>query len=145
MRELASADLESVTLDLAAARKRLQSVLLAPSEETAQLGCLIEIKSGVGGSEAAIFVADITRMYSRFAAVKERKWKAEIVECAPVATEGGRDAYREVILELDGRGAYEAMRYEAGVHRVQRVPATESAGRVHSSTVAVVVSACIAN
>lgn len=141
MRELAMQDYEATDHQLSEAISKLQSALL-PSDPTTALGCLMEIKSGVGGSEASIFAADLMRMYSRFASSK--KWKSEIVSAssvsASISTAGGSDAFREVILEIDGEGAFGMLRHEAGVHRVQRVPATESQGRVHTSTAAVVVS-----
>lgn len=141
MRELAALDLESTEEQLNEAITKLQEALI-PKDQTNALGCLIEIKSGVGGSEASIFAGDIMRMYSRFASSK--KWKSEIVSASSVSTStssagSGSDAFREVILEIDGKGAFGLLRYEAGVHRVQRVPATESQGRVHTSTAAVVV------
>ena len=132
---------ESTEDQLTECISKLQSALLPP-DPTSALGCLMEIKSGVGGSEASIFAADLMRMYSRFASSK--KWKSEIVSASSVSastsTAGGSDAFREVILEIDGEGAFGMLRQEAGVHRVQRVPATESQGRVHTSTAAVVVS-----
>lgn len=139
MREMARADLEDLETAHSAATGHLQSALL-PSDPTSALGCLLEIKAGVGGSEASIFAGDLMRMYSRFAAGK--KWKSEIVNSSAVSagSGGSLDAFREVILEVDARGAYTALRHEAGVHRVQRVPATETQGRVHTSTASVIVS-----
>lgn len=142
MRELASADLEELDTPTSEALQSLKDALLPP-DATSALGCLMEIKAGVGGSEASIFAGDLMRMYSRHAT--SRNWKAEIVNASAVnASAGGggggpSDAYREVILEVDGMGAYEALRFEAGVHRVQRVPATETQGRVHTSTASVIV------
>lgn len=142
MRELAALDLESTESQLAEAVDKLEAALL-PRDPTSALGCLLEIKAGVGGSEASIFAADLMRMYSRFASSK--KWKSEIINASAVSAStgaaGGTDAFREVILEIDGEGAYGLLKYEAGVHRVQRVPATESQGRVHTSTASIVVSA----
>lgn len=140
MRELAMQDYEATDSQLTEAIERLRTALLPP-DPTSALGCLMEIKSGVGGSEASLFAADLMRMYSRFASSK--KWKSEIVSASTVSATTGSaassDAFREVILEIDGKGAFGMLRHEAGVHRVQRVPATESAGRVHTSTAAVVV------
>ena len=138
MRELAATDLLAVAETVAEASERFQGALL-PQDATSTLGCLLEIKSGVGGSEAGIFAGDIMRMYSRFASAQ--KWKTEIMNTSAfTAATGGTDAFREVILEVDGEGAYSALQHEAGVHRVQRVPATEQQGRVHTSTASVVVS-----
>lgn len=147
MRELAAMDLDATEEQMDQAILKLQEALL-PKDPTLALGCLIEIKAGVGGSEASIFAGDLFRMYSRYAASSsssKNKWKTEIVSASHVSTSTssastGTDAFREVILEIDGKGAYGLLRHEAGVHRVQRVPATESQGRVHTSTAAVVVS-----
>ena len=146
MRELAAMDLEATDEQMNEAISKLQEALI-PKDPTLALGCLIEIKSGVGGSEASIFAGDLYRMYSRFASAQKEggKWKTEIVSSSSVSTSTssastGTDAFREVILEIDGQGAFGLLRHEAGVHRVQRVPATESQGRVHTSTAAVVVS-----
>ena len=148
MRELAAMDLEAMEEQMNEAVSKLQEALI-PKDPTLALGCLIEIKSGVGGSEASIFAGDLYRMYSRFASAQSKdgygKWKTEIISSSSVSTSTssastGTDAFREVILEIDGKGAFGLLRHEAGVHRVQRVPATESQGRVHTSTAAVVVS-----
>lgn len=138
MQELAAIDLASVRELLIEASDRLQAALI-PQDDTASLGCLMEIKAGVGGSEASIFAGDMMRMYSRYAT--SRQWKSDIVDASAVGATGGSDAFREVILEIDGQGAYSALRHEAGVHRVQRVPATETQGRVHTSTASVIASA----
>lgn len=141
MRELAALDLPDARTALHGATGRLQAALL-PGDPTSALGCLLEIRAGVGGSEASIFAGDLMRMYSRFAARK--RWKTDIISAAAVAAgsggAGNNDAFREIILEIDASGAYAALRNEAGVHRVQRVPATETQGRVHTSTAAVLVS-----
>ena len=94
----------------------------------------------MGGSESALFAAELVRMYSRLAVRKG--WKATLVESVglPGVGMGTGDAYREAILEVAGEGAFGVLRKEAGVHRVQRVPATESQGRVHTSTVGIIVS-----
>lgn len=144
MRELAAMDLEATEEQTKEAILKLQEALI-PKDPTLALGCLIEIKSGVGGSEASIFAGDLFRMYSRFASSSNNKWKTEIISASNVSTSTSSaststDAFREVILEIDGKGAFGLLRHEAGVHRVQRVPATESQGRVHTSTAAVVVS-----
>lgn len=137
MRKLAAVDLAELAEPSLQALERLRTALL-PRDLTSALGCLLEIKSGVGGSEASIFAGDLMRMYTRFAFGK--KWKTEIVNASAVsASSSGTEAYREVILEVDGEGAYSALKHEAGVHRVQRVPATETQGRVHTSTASVIV------
>ncbi|KAI5119542.1 hypothetical protein M0805_008528 [Coniferiporia weirii] len=107
--------------------------LLVPRSQTSDFSALLEIKPGVGGSEASLFLADLLRMYTRFANVRE--WSAKMI------TKEDREAggLKTAILEVVGEGAFDLLRWESGVHRVQRVPATESSGRVHTSTVQVVV------
>ncbi|EJD08523.1 release factor [Fomitiporia mediterranea MF3/22] len=107
--------------------------LLIPHSQTSDMSALLEIKPGVGGSESSLFLADLLRMYSRFANL--RGWSSKIV--AQEDREGG--GMKNAILEVDGEGAYDCLRWESGVHRVQRVPKTEAAGRVHTSTVQVIV------
>ncbi|THH04915.1 hypothetical protein EW145_g5181 [Phellinidium pouzarii] len=108
-------------------------LLLVPSSKTNNLSALFEIKPGVGGSEASLFLADLLRMYIRFAHI--RGWSSKLL--AKEEREGG--GMKNAILEIIGEGVYDLLRWESGVHRVQRVPATESGGRVHTSTVQVVV------
>jgi peptide chain release factor 1 len=110
--------------------------LLIRTSSTSAYGAAIELKAGVGGSESALFLGDLARMYSRFAAT--HKYSCEWVNKNEI--EGTRGAIKDAILEIKGEGAYDALRWESGVHRVQRVPATETQGRVHTSTVAAVVS-----
>jgi len=110
----------------------LPKALLPPSE-TDGLSALIELKAGVGGSESSLFVAELLRMYGRFARLNG--W--EPIVLASSESDGG--GFKDAILEVKGVGAYDALRWESGVHRVQRVPATEASGRVHTSTVAAVV------
>lgn len=93
----------------------------------------MELKSGVGGSEASLFLTNLLRMYQRYA--HTMRWKANVV--ASNENEGG--GTKDAVIEFEGKGAYDALRWESGVHRVQRVPATEASGRVHTSTVAIVV------
>jgi peptide chain release factor 1 len=109
--------------------------LLIPPSTTKRLSALMELKSGVGGSESSLFLSDMLRMYQRLA--NSANWKSSIV--VKNETEGG--GIKDAIVEIKGEGAYDALRWESGVHRVQRVPATESNGRTHTSTVAIVVCA----
>lgn len=136
MRALALADVPSALSSLSATRSRLLSVL-APPPPTSSLSALVELKSGVGGSESSLFAAELLRMYQRVAA--RRGWAASVVEAVGVDGMGTGDAYKEALLEVSGEGAFGYLRREAGVHRVQRVPATESKGRVHTSTVSIIV------
>lgn len=140
LRELALGDLPQAEESLASLRRALSTVLL-PVSTTSSLSALLEIKSGVGGSESALFAAELVRMYSRLATRKG--WRAGLVEVVGLGGVGmgTGDAYREAILEVTGEGAFGYLKREAGVHRVQRVPATESQGRVHTSTVGIIVSA----
>lgn len=108
--------------------------LLIPPSATAHYSALVELKSGVGGSEASLFLGDLLRVYLRYA--QSMRWKAEVI--GKNETDGG--GVKDAIVEVKGMGAYDGLRWESGVHRVQRVPATETKGRVHTSTVAVVVS-----
>lgn len=105
--------------------------ILVPPSTTSHLSAMLEFKAGVGGSEAALFLAEIMRMYIRFA--QTMGWQAAIVANNPTENGGVKDA----IVEIKGEKAYDTLRWESGVHRVQRVPATEASGRLHTSTVAV--------
>jgi len=136
MRELALADVPDATAALSRMRQHLVSVL-APPSPTSSLSALVELKSGVGGSESSLFAAELRRMYQRLAA--RRGWTASVVEAVGVEGMGTGDAYKEALVEVTGDGAFGYLRREAGVHRVQRVPATESKGRVHTSTVSIIV------
>ena len=108
--------------------------LVMPPSKTAHMSALMELKAGVGGSESNLFLGDLMRMYLRYA--QSVKWKATTVSSLDTP-EGG---IKNAVVEFKGPGAYDSLRWESGVHRVQRVPATEASGRVHTSTVAVVVS-----
>ena len=107
--------------------------LLVPRDPNDQKNVIVEIRAGTGGDEAALFAADLFRMYSRYA--ERSRWKVEILS----ATETDGGGFREIIFEVRGKGAYSHLRYESGVHRVQRVPATERQGRIHTSTASVAV------
>jgi peptide chain release factor 1 len=136
MRALALEEYESLTTSMLHQLNTTFPSLLVPTSPTASLSALIELKSGVGGSESSLFVADLLRMYLRFA--NGMKWKAQVVSSNELDGGGIKDA----IVEIDGKGSYDSLRWETGIHRVQRVPATEASGRVHTSTVAVLVSSC---
>jgi peptide chain release factor 1 len=107
--------------------------LLVPKDPNDEKNVIVEIRAGTGGDEAALFAADLFRMYTRYA--ERQRWKTEILS----ATETDGGGFREVVFEVSGKGAYSHLRYESGVHRVQRVPATESQGRIHTSTASVAV------
>jgi len=107
--------------------------LLVPKDPNDEKNVIVEVRAGTGGDEAALFAADLYRMYVRFA--EKNRWKVEVLS----ATETDGGGFREIIFEVRGKGAYSYLRYESGVHRVQRVPATESQGRIHTSTASVAV------
>ena len=132
MREMAKEELAT----LAAEEERLKGelkILLVPRDPLDAKNIIMEIRAGTGGDEAALFAADLYRMYSRFA--DGRGWKIEILESNQMELGG----FKEVVYSVSGKNVYENLRYESGVHRVQRVPATESGGRIHTSAVTVAV------
>ncbi|PIQ95858.1 MAG: peptide chain release factor 1 [Nitrospinae bacterium CG11_big_fil_rev_8_21_14_0_20_56_8] len=108
-------------------------LLLLPKDPRDEKSVIMEIRAGTGGEEAALFAADLFRMYSRFADI--RRWKTEILS-RNVASKGG---YKEIIVGIQGRGVYSQLKFESGTHRVQRVPATETQGRIHTSAVTVAI------
>ena len=107
---------------------------LIPPSETEGLSAFVELKAGVGGSESSLFTAELLRMYGRFSRLNG--WEPTVL----AGSENDSGGFKEVILEVKGSGAYDTLRWESGVHRVQRVPATEASGRLHTSTVAALVS-----
>ncbi len=123
------AELES-KLDQLGERLRLALVPKDPNDEK---DIIMEIRAGAGGDEAGLFAADLFRMYTRYA--QERGWHVEIIS----ANESGIGGFKEIIFEIRGKGAFSRLKYERGVHRVQRVPVTESSGRIHTSTATVAV------
>lgn len=141
LRDLALADVPDAEAALSSSHARLVA-LLAPAPATSSLGALVELKAGVGGSEASLWSADLVKMYQRLS--QRKGWRATLVESVAIEGAGVGEAYKEALLEVTGEGAFGYLRREAGVHRVQRVPATESKGRVHSSTVSVIVRAPLA-
>lgn len=108
-------------------------ILLLPKDPNDDKNVFVEIRGGAGGDEAALFAAELFRMYSHYA--EEKRWKVEVVSLS----ESGVGGFKEVIFMINGQGAYSRLKYESGVHRVQRVPVTESGGRIHTSTVTVAV------
>ena len=132
MRELAQ---EEMT-ELQQRRDELLSqikILLVPKDPNDQKNVMLEIRAGTGGDEAALFAADLFRMYSRYA--ERQGWKLEVLN----SSDNGIGGIKEVIAMIEGRNAYSRLKYESGVHRVQRVPATEASGRIHTSTATVAV------
>ncbi len=132
MAELAAAEAAEVEPLLARAEAELRLALL-PAEESDERDAIVEIRAGTGGEEAALFAGDLLRMYQRFA--ERRGWKSELLSSSPSELGG----FKEVVLALRGEEAYGLLKYEGGVHRVQRVPETESQGRIHTSAATVAV------
>jgi peptide chain release factor 1 len=132
LRELAREELEHTRAELEALEPEVRLALLPPDPDD-QRNCIVEIRAGTGGEEAALFAADLFRIYERFA---ERKgWTLEVLDASPTELGG----FKEIIFSLSGDNVYGTMKFESGVHRVQRVPVTESAGRIHTSAASVAV------
>ena len=138
LRSLAAEEIETTLENLPALGARLQSSLI-PAHPFAELPCLLEIRPGAGGSEAGLFTGDLLRMYQAYC--KRQGLRVNLLKLEHEAVSGGESdsQIKEAVIEVEGTGAYELLRCEAGVHRVQRVPATESKGRTHTSAVAVIV------
>jgi len=132
MTALAKQEIESLESQLDRLQKELRLALL-PRDPNDEKDIIMEIRAGAGGNEAALFAADLFRMYSRYA--QSKGWDAEIISM----NESGIGGFKEVIFEIRGKGAFSRLKYESGVHRVQRVPITESSGRIHTSTATVAV------
>ena len=134
MKELAQEELSTLETRREELEKQLRLMLL-PRDPRDEKNVIMEIRAGTGGEEAALFAADLFRMYTRYA--EKNGWQVEILS----SHETGVGGFKEVIFEIKGRGAYSRLKYESGVHRVQRVPITESQGRIHTSTATVAVLA----
>ena len=132
MRAMASAEKPQLEQRRAALEQEIK-LALVPKDAVDERNVILEIRAGTGGDEAALFAGDLFRMYERYAA--KQGWKVEIIS----ASEGSMGGYKEVIAEIRGRGAFAKLKFESGVHRVQRVPDTESSGRIHTSTATVAV------
>ncbi|AHF74202.1 Peptide chain release factor 1 [Candidatus Sodalis pierantonius str. SOPE] len=132
MRDMAQEELLASRANRERLEQQLQ-VLLLPKDPDDERGCFLEVRAGTGGDEAALFAGDLFRMYSRFA--ETRRWKVEIVS----ASDGEHGGFKEVIAKVSHEGAYGLLKFESGGHRVQRVPETESQGRIHTSACTVAV------
>src|SRR5215468_3469758 len=132
MRELAKEELKSLTPRREAIVSELK-VLLIPKDPNDQKNVVLEIRAGTGGDEAALFAGELFRMYTKYA--ERQGWKIEVMS----SSDTGVGGLKEVIATIEGRGVYSKLKYESGVHRVQRVPATEASGRIHTSTATVAV------
>src|SRR5215468_2500906 len=132
MRDLAKEELKSLTAKRDVLISQLK-VLLVPKDPNDEKNVVLEIRAGTGGDEAALFAAELFRMYSRYA--ERQGWRMDVMS----SNDTGIGGLKEVIATVEGRGAYSKLKYESGVHRVQRVPATEASGRLHTSTATVAV------
>ncbi|MGL4771127.1 MAG: peptide chain release factor 1, partial [Plesiomonas shigelloides] len=132
MRDMAQDELNAAKNSIEQLEQELQ-VLLLPKDPNDERNCYLEIRAGAGGDEAAIFAGDLFRMYSRFA--EARRWRVEVVSCS----DGEHGGYKEMIAKISGDGVYGVLKFESGGHRVQRVPATESQGRIHTSACTVAI------
>ena len=132
MREIASSELEEIQPVLEELELEIQKLLIPKDPEDTK-DAVLEVRAGTGGDEAGLFVGDLVRMYLRF--IEDRGWSAEWL----TATEGSAGGYKEASIEIKGQDVYGTLKYESGVHRVQRVPSTESQGRVHTSAATVAV------
>lgn len=132
MREMAEAELSEIGRAIENLEKELK-VLLLPKDSNDEKNILLEIRAGTGGEEAALFAADLFRMYSRYA--EKRKWRSEVMSMNSTGSGG----FKEIIAAIEGDRVYSQLKFESGVHRVQRVPTTESQGRIHTSAVTVAI------
>jgi peptide chain release factor 1 len=132
IKELAKGEMPALKEELESLEKKLK-LLLLPRDPRDEKNVLLEIRAGTGGEEAALFAADLFRMYARYA--ENNRWKVEMMSQSPT----GLGGFKEVIALIEGKGVYSRLKYEGGVHRVQRIPATESQGRIHTSAVTVAI------
>jgi peptide chain release factor 1 len=132
MRELAREELKTLETRRDGLMQELK-ILLIPKDPNDEKNVILEIRAGTGGDEAALFAGDLFRMYSRY--TERQGWRIEVMS----TSESGTGGVKEVIASIEGRGVYSRLKYESGVHRVQRVPATEASGRIHTSTATVAV------
>lgn len=132
MRAMASDELAELKASVPDLEHQVK-VLLLPKDEADEKNVIVEVRAGTGGDEAALFAGDLFRMYQRYAEL--RRWKVEVLE----ASESDLGGYREVVASITGPGAYARLKFESGVHRVQRVPETETSGRIHTSAATVAV------
>jgi len=134
IRDLAKEELVGLREHKEALEERLK-ILILPKDPNDARNVIVEIRAGTGGDEAALFAAELFRMYSRYA--ESRRWRVEMMSSNPT----GLGGYKEIIISIEGQGAYSRLKFEGGVHRVQRVPVTEGSGRIHTSAVTVAVLA----
>ncbi|HOT91604.1 MAG TPA: peptide chain release factor 1 [Anaerolineae bacterium] len=133
IRLMAAEELTRLEAEMEALEKQLRQMLV-PKDPRDERNVIVEIRAGAGGDEAGLFAADLLRMYTRYAE-RQAGWKTELIS----ENRTGIGGYKEVVFAVQGKGAYSRLKYESGVHRVQRVPVTEASGRIHTSTVTVAV------
>jgi len=131
-KKLISEELEKLKVKKSNLEIEIKEIMF-PKDPHDKKNCIVEVRAGAGGDEAALFAGDLFRMYSRFA--ENNGWKTEVMSSSPTGTGG----FKEIISSIIGKGVYGKLKYESGVHRVQRVPVTESSGRIHTSTVTVAI------
>jgi peptide chain release factor 1 len=132
MRELAQAELDELRLKRPVIEEDLK-IMLLPKDPRDDKSVILEIRAGTGGEEAALFASSLFRMYSKYA--ESRRWKVDVIDSNPT----GLGGLKEIVAAIEGKGAYSRLKYESGVHRVQRVPVTEASGRIHTSAATVAV------
>ena len=132
MRAMAGAELAAAEAEAEAMSKAIRIALL-PKDAADEGGAILEVRAGTGGDEAALFAGDLFRMYAKY--VERKRWKVEILSMS----EGTAGGFKEIVAEISGRGVFARLKFESGVHRVQRVPATETQGRIHTSAATVAV------
>ena len=132
MASLVNEEISSLTARLEKLKREIEEAL-TPRDPNDEKDVIVEIRAGAGGDEAGLFAADLFRMYSRYAEAK--RWQVEVID----SNQSGIGGFKEIIFEVKGKGAYSRLKYERGVHRVQRVPTTEASGRIHTSTATVAV------
>ena len=130
---LASSEVEQINEELASLAEQLKAILKPSTDEKDEKNCIVEIRAGVGGAEASLFAGDLYRMYLRFS--EKQNWRIELINQSPSEAGG----FKEIIFEIKGRNTYKLLKFESGVHRVQRIPTTESQGRIHTSTASVAI------
>ncbi|AKX95255.1 peptide chain release factor 1 [Neomoorella thermoacetica] len=130
--ELLKAEIERLTGEQERLEQELK-ILLLPKDPNDEKDIIMEIRAGAGGEEAALFAGDLFRMYQRYA--EKKRWRTEIISSHPTELGG----FKEIIFQVEGQGVYSRLKFESGVHRVQRIPTTESGGRIHTSTATVAV------
>ena len=132
MATLVKQEIEALDVRLQRLMKEIEKALL-PRDANDEKDVIVEIRAGAGGDEAGLFAADLFRMYARYA--ESKRWQVDVID----SNQSGIGGFKEIIFEVKGRGAFSRLKYERGVHRVQRVPITEASGRIHTSTATVAV------